>query len=174
MKIERKNYTIRPWRISDTENLARYADNIKIWNNVRDAFPHPYTTKDAEAFIGFTNRKLSIEDFAIEVDGHAVGGIGFVPQLDVERFSAEIGYWIGEPFWNRGIVTAVVKDLIDYIWAHTTIIRIFSPVYDFNTASQRVLEKAGFRRVGILEKAALKNGQLCDFHFFELVKPDHA
>lgn len=172
MEIKRDKYTIRPWRMSDAAALAEYADNINIWRNMRDGFPYPYTERDAAAFISMCEKMSPPTNFAIEIDGRAVGGVGYMPQTDVERFSAETGYWLAEPYWGRGIVTAVMKDLVDYVWAHTTIVRLYATIFGFNTASGRVLEKAGFRKVGILEKSAFKNGRFIDKILYEIVKKD--
>lgn len=166
-----KNYILREWKLSDKESLAKNANNINIWNNVRDHFPHPYMVEDAEQFI---NMVLSKEppriDFAIEIDGKVVGGIGIVLNSDVERISAEIGYWLGEEYWNRGIMTDVVKEMVDYTFSHLPIRKLYASVFDFNKASQRVLEKAGFEKEGVLRQAAIKNGQIIDFHYYGLIK----
>ena len=108
---------VRSWTNDDLASLVRYADNRKIWLNLRDRFPHPYTRRDGRDFIHLARSQRPETMFALEVDGEAAGGIGFVQHTDVERVSAEIGYWLGEPFWGRGIVTealvAVTKHAID-------------------------------------------------------------
>ena len=172
MEIKRDNYTIRPWRMSDAAGLAEYANNLHVWNNMRDGFPHPYSERDAVAFIAMCEKAVPPTNFAIVVNGRAVGGVGYFPQTDVERFSAETGYWLAEPYWGQGIVTAVMKDLVDYVWAHTTIVRLYAAIFGFNDASGRVLEKAGFRKVGILERAAFKNGRFIDKILYEIVKKE--
>lgn len=169
--IQRKNYLLRPWEAQDAVSLAEYANNMKIWKNVRDTFPHPYTLEDAREFIEFNGGLPYLQNFAIVVDGCAVGGLGFIPQSDVERFSAEIGYWIGEPFWNKGIITDAVSMLVNYIFANTDMIRLYASVYGYNTSSMRVLEKNKFRKVGIRLKAACKEGRMLDLHCYELLKP---
>ncbi len=125
---------------------------------------------DAVAFITMSTEADPVTNFAIEVDGAAVGGIGWVPHGDVERFSAEFGYWLAEPCWGRGIMTAVVNDFVEWVFENTDIIRLYAGIFAFNAASGRVLEKAGFRRVGTLEKAAFKNGRFVDKVLYELVK----
>lgn len=167
------DYSLRKWELSDIESLSQNANDIEIWNNVRDGFPHPYTTDDAKAFISSTTRKKRIEDFSIIVDNKAVGGIGFVPLTDVERLSAEIGYWIGRPYWNKGIVSSALNNVIEYIFKNTEIIRLFASTYEFNIASAKVLEKAEFRKVGILRKAAIKNDKIIDMYYYELLKEDY-
>ena len=172
MEIKRDRYTIRPWRMSDAADLAKFADNINVWNNMRDGFPHPYGESDAVAFISMCGKTVPPTNFAIEVDGQAVGGVGYMPQTDVERFSAETGYWLAEPYWGQGIVTGVMKDLVAYVWNNTEIVRLYATIFGFNAASARVLEKAGFKRVGILEKSAFKNGRFIDKILYEIVKKD--
>lgn len=164
-------YKLREWRPTDAESLAENANNINIWNNVRDYFPHPYTAKDGEEFIAMVlNKPKPVADFAIEVEGKAVGGIGIVLNADVERISVEIGYWLGERYWGRGIMTFVVKEMVDYTFASFPIIKIYAPVFDFNVPSQRVLEKAGFEKETVLKQAAIKNGNIIDLHYYGLIK----
>lgn len=158
-----KNYLLREWSLSDKISLAENANNINIWNNVRDYFPYPYTVEDGEQFINMVlSKEPPFTDFAIDVGGKAVGGIGIVLNPDVERISAEIGYWLGEYYWNRGIMTNVVKEMVDYAFSHFPIKKLYAPVFDFNRASQRVLEKAGFEKEAILKQAAIKNGKIID------------
>jgi RimJ/RimL family protein N-acetyltransferase len=104
-----KNFTLREWQISDVASLAENANNINIWNNVRDALPHPYSEKDGREYIEMVlSQPKPATLFAIVVDGKAVGSIGFFLRTDVERISAELGYFIGEKYWNKGIVTEAV------------------------------------------------------------------
>lgn len=170
IQIECDGFLLRPFVPEDARSVARYADNIRIWNNVRDQFPHPYKRTDADAFIAIASGKKTVQDFAIVIDGDAVGGIGYVPGTDIERVSAEVGYWLGEPYWGRGIMSAAVRAMAAHIFATTEIQRLFAPVFAHNTASMRVLEKAGFRQVGILRNAAVKNSQIIDLHYYELTK----
>lgn len=172
MEIKREKYTIRPWRMSDVPSLAEYANNINVWNNMRDGFPYPYGEEDAVAFISLCEKAHPQTNFTIEVDGRAAGGIGYLPQTDVERFSAEIGYWLAESYWGRGIVAAAMEDMVEYLWKNTEIVRLYATIFGFNDASARVLEKVGFRRVGVLEKSAFKNGRFIDKLLYEIVKKD--
>lgn len=167
---EKTEYTIRPWKITDSRRLTENANNINIWNNVRDQFPHPYSERDAKIFIQIAQSKKQIEDFAIVVNNEAVGGIGYVKGVDIERLNAEIGYWLGESYWGKGIISNALNDVIDYIFENTEIIRLFTSVFEYNKASVRVLEKNGFRKVGIQTKAALKNGKIFDMYSYELIK----
>jgi [ribosomal protein S5]-alanine N-acetyltransferase len=153
---------VRSWRSTDLESLVVHADNRNIWINLRDRFPHPYTRSDGRAFIR-TARKMQPETFfAIAVDGTAVGGIGFVLQGDVERVSAEIGYWLGERFWGRGIVTEALIAVTRYAIEQHNLTRLFAVPFAYNAASCRVLEKAGYTLEGRLRRSAIKDGVLVD------------
>lgn len=169
MKIEKAKFTLRPWEPEDYLSLAIYANDLNVWSTVRDQFPHPYSEQDAKDFIALATGKERTEDLTIVIGGQAVGGVGFVPQTDVERYSAEIGYWLGSPYHGRGIMTEVVTAFSEYIFDNTEFFRLFAPVFGNNPASQRVLEKAGYRKVGILHKAAVKKGHVLDMHYYELV-----
>lgn len=136
---------------------------------MRDAFPHPYTEADAEAFIAGASSGRNWA-YAIEVDGEAAGGIGIHRREDVERYSAEIGYWLGEAFWGRGIATAAVQTLSQYILRNTEIFRIYAHVYAWNPASMRVLEKAGFEREAILRRSVVKDGVVLDRALYALTR----
>ena len=164
--------TLRTWRAADAASLAVNADDIMLWNNVRDFFPHPYTLGDAREFIAVAAGKSCPVDFAVVVGGRAVGGVGFVPGTDVERFGAEIGYWPGSRYRGRGIMTAAVGRAVEWMFANTPIIRIFAAVYATNPASQRVLAKAGFRHVGTFRRAFFKNGAFVDGCCYELLKDE--
>lgn len=152
---------IRPWTKRDAHSLARYANNRSIWLNLTDAFPHPYALSNARAFI---EKASASEDLllAIEVQGDAVGGIGLHSQRDVGRLSAEIGYWLGEPFWSRGIVTEAVTALTDYAFDSLGLLRVYARVFEWNLASMRVLEKAGYALEGRLKMAVTKDGKTID------------
>ena len=166
-----QHFELREWRLSDAASLAENANKINIWNNVRDYFPHPYSEEDGKQFINMVSGKPKpAVDFAIVLDGKAVGGIGIVPQKDVERISAEIGYWLGESYWNRGIVTEAVKQMVTYAFVNFPLQKIYAPVFDFNIASQKVLQKAGFECEAILKQAAVKNGKIIDLHYYSLLK----
>ena len=188
--METQNFELREWQLSDAKSLAEHANNINIWNSVRDYFPHPYLEEDGKHFIEMVLNnphpmrrtvigQMPIEffsdlqppmDFAIVVDGNAVGGIGIVPQKDVERITAEIGYWLGEKYWNRGIMSEAVKRMVKYAFANFELQKLYAPVFDFNIASQKVLQKAGFEREAILKQAAIKNGKIIDMHYYSLFK----
>lgn len=170
MIISKKlNYILRTWQESDAESLACQLNNKKIWDNCRDALPYPYKLEDAQAFIQIIRQKEGVHDFCIEVNGKAVGNIGFMPESDVQRFNAEVGYLIGEPYWNQGIMTEALQDAIRYYFENTPIVRVFAFVFEHNAASMRVLEKAGFNKTGIMRKAIYKNECFLDAHYYELL-----
>lgn len=147
---------------SDIPKMAAYANNKKVFDNVRDAFPHPYSLEDAKSFIAMTERQDQKTIFAIEYRGEYAGNIGLHLASDVYRKSAELGYFIGEPLWNKGIATKAVRLLTEWGFNNLDIVRIFTGVFAFNKASQRVLEKCGYTREAIFRKAVFKNGAFCD------------
>lgn len=162
MRLDAGSCLIRPWRHDDLEALVRHANNRHVWLTLRDQFPHPYTRADGEAWLAYTAKQQTVTNFAIEVDGEAAGGIGVAPQPDVHRRSAEVGYWLGEAFWNRGIMTAALRTFTAYAFDEYDLLRIFAGVFSTNPASMRVLEKAGYTREGILKKSVVKDGQVLD------------
>lgn len=153
---------IRSWTADDVDSLATYANNRKIWMNLRDAFPYPYTKRDAREFIYAVRQRSPETTFAIEVDGQAIGSIGFVLRSDVERVSAEIGYWIAEPFWGRGITTEALKAVTAHAVSAHGLTRIYALPFAWNIASCRVLEKAGYFLEARLRRSAIKNGKITD------------
>jgi RimJ/RimL family protein N-acetyltransferase len=154
--------TVRSWKTNDAVSLAEQANNRKIWLNLRDRFPHPYTRKDAAAFIAYARAMTPETLFAIDVEDKAVGGIGFFLQTDVERVSAEIGYWLGEPFWGRGIATDALSAVTQYGIAHYRLTRVFALPFAHNEASCRVLEKCGYALEGRLRRSIIKDGVIQD------------
>ncbi|MDD4108591.1 MAG: GNAT family N-acetyltransferase [Prolixibacteraceae bacterium] len=161
---------LRPLREDDKYRMAELANNEKISINLRDGFPYPYTIEDAENFIrtAMSNKPASI--FAIEYGNVYVGNIGLHKESDVYRKSAELRYFIGEPYWNKGITTKAAKLICNYGFRELDIVRIHSGVFEYNHASQKVLEKCGFKKEGIMEKAVWKNGKLCNEIRYALLK----
>jgi [ribosomal protein S5]-alanine N-acetyltransferase len=155
-------YTIRDWRKGDAASIAEYANNKKVWINLRDAFPHPYTLEDAEAFLSKVMRMEPRTYFAIASNREAIGSIGLMPGNDVHRFTAELGYWLAEPFWGNGIMTKAVRALSEYAFDELGLHRIFAKPYTTNAASARVLEKSGFTLEGIIRAAVFKDGRILD------------
>ena len=150
--------TVRSWRKSDVDSLVAHADNINIARHLRDRFPHPYTRQDGRAFLKYAIASGDPTNLAIEVEGTAVGAIGYVPGRDVERFSAEIGYWLGESMWGRGIVTEALMLTTEYAFTQMNVLRMFALPFADNVGSIRVLEKAGYTQEGLLRSSAVKYG----------------
>jgi len=165
---------IREWQIEDAENLASVINNKKIQDNLRDGIPYPYTVENAKEYI--TSMLSADKDetyaFAITVDDKAIGSIGVFRCNNIHFRSAEMGYYIAESYWGKGIGTSAVKQTCKYIFDHTNIIRIFAEPFDYNTASCHILEKAGFQCEGILRKNAIKNGVILDMKMYALIKED--
>ena len=153
---------VRSWRPGDAASIVEHANNRKVWLNLRDRFPHPYTSRDARAFLKSVLAARPETNFAIDVDGAAVGGIAFHVQSDVERVGAELGYWLGEKFWGRGIATAAVRAVTEHALATPGLLRVFALPFAHNRASVRVLEKAGFTLEGVLRSSAIKDGHVLD------------
>ena len=173
MIFANNHFELREWQLSDAASIAENLNDIRIWNCVPDFFPHPYLEEDGKQFIeSCLSKPKPAIDFAIVVNGKAVGSIGIVPQNDCYRITAEIGYCIGVNYWNKGIVTEAVKQMVNYAFAHLPVVKIFAPVLDFNIASQKVLEKAGFEREVILKQAAIKNDKIVDMHYFSIIKQE--
>lgn len=170
MRLELSQCVLRPWHRDDVAALVRHANNRNIWRNVRDRFPHPYTQEDAELWVSLANNNPYEPALAIEVNGEAVGGIGLIFGHDIDRRSAEIGYWLSEEYWGRGITTEAVQALTQYAFAHFDLARIWACVFEWNPSSMRVLEKAGFVREGILRKAATKDRQTIDVVMYAMTR----
>ena len=163
---------IREWRIEDSTNLANMLNNIKIMDNLRDGLPYPYTEKDAEEYINamLSADKTKTYAFAITLDDVAIGSIGVFRCENIHSQTAEMGYYIGEPYWGKGYGTSTIRQVCDYIFNNTDIIRIFAEPFAYNTASCRVLEKAGFEFEGTLRSNAVKNGKVIDMRMYALIK----
>lgn len=154
--------TIRSLVADDAASLARYANNRKVWLNLRDRFPHPYGIEHAQEFIEEAGKGDPESLFAIEVDGEVVGSVGLFLREDVERCSAELGYWLGEEFWARGIASAVVAAVTDWALGNLPLTRIYAIPYADNAASCHILEKCGYVLEGRMRCSAFKDGRLLD------------
>jgi len=163
---------IRSWKMEDANDLALALNNKKVLDNLRDGLPYPYTASDAAEYI---NAMINADGdktyaFAIISDNKVVGSIGAFRQENIHSRSAEVGYYIAEPYWGRGIGTSAVNQICDFIFSNTDIIRIFAGPFAHNVASCRILEKAGFSFEGTLRKNAVKNGAILDMNMYSLVK----
>lgn len=165
--------TIRKWKLSDAADLAAALSNKKIQDNLRDGLPYPYTKQDGEDFI---SAMLAADEndtfaFAITVEDKAVGSIGVFRQENIHRQTAEMGYYIAEAYWGRGIMTGAVRQTCEYVFAKSDIMRIYAEPFAYNAASCRVLEKAGFQYEGTLRNNAVKNGRVLDMKMYALLSP---
>lgn len=156
------DFILRPWEISDTNNLVLYANNENIARFMTNQFPHPFTLEHAQAFINNATQHQPTKIFAITVNNQAVGGIGIHPQADIYCNNAELGYWLAQPFWGQGIATKAIKQMVDYGFKTFNINRIYARPYGNNIASQKVLQKAGFMLEATLQNTILKNEVLLD------------
>ena len=164
--------TLRPWRPGDEPSLERYANNRNVSRNLRDRFPYPYTATDAKEWIAFAAALTPpVQHFAIVVDGNAAGGISVEPGEGERRRSAEVGYWLGEPLWGRGIATTALRAITEYGFETFDVCRLEAGVFAWNPASARVLEKAGYTLEGRARLAVIKDGQMTDRLLYALVRP---
>lgn len=147
-------------RLQDAHDLVELANDWEIAKNLRDAFPHPYTLADAEGYLGRCESGVIPQSFAITIDDRLVGGCGLKLREDIERCSAEIGYWIGKPYWGRGLTTAAVRAVTAHAFENLGLLRVYALPFEENLASARVLEKAGYLREGLLRNAAIKKGRV--------------
>jgi RimJ/RimL family protein N-acetyltransferase len=162
MQLTLERCTIRPWRLNDADSLARHANNRKVWIALRDLFPHPYTIEDAHTFLKSVINSEPVTLFCFEVNKAAVGGIGIRIGTDVHRRTAELGYWLSQEFWRRGIMSEAVGAFTEFCFEHFQLRRIFAEPFANNAASARVLEKAGFALEGRLKNNVLKDAKLLD------------
>jgi [ribosomal protein S5]-alanine N-acetyltransferase len=162
---------VRRWRTTDAGPLVRHANDPAVARQLRDRFPHPYTASDAVAFLRMTAAERDASNLAIEVAGEAAGGIGFVQGTDVERYSAEIGYWLGAQYWGRGIMSEALALVTAYAFESRNLLRLYALPFADNAASVRVLEKAGYTREGLLRASAVKFGTPRDQLLYGVVNP---
>jgi ribosomal-protein-alanine N-acetyltransferase len=172
MAVRLPDPPLRPFRPEDAASIVRHADDYEVWRFLRDRFPHPYTQGDAEAWIAFTSIQEPPLHFAIDLEGEAVGGIGIIPGTDVDRVSAEVGYWLGRAVWGRGLATRALASLTAFAFHSFTFTRLFATPFAFNAASIRVLEKAGWVREGVLRRAVVKEGRITDLLIYAMTRPD--
>lgn len=163
--------TIRRWQYDDLGNLVFNANNINVWNNVRNYFPHPYTEENGKAWLEKVVEPEPVINMAIDVDGEAAGGIGLILNGDVYIKSAEIGYWLGESFWGKGVATEAVRQMTEYAFYYFDLVRIYAEVFESNKASMRVLEKNGYYLEGVRRKAVFKNEKLMDDYIWVKLRP---
>lgn len=167
--ITGEEFILRPFRLTDKKFLAKYANNKNIADNLRDRFPHPYTEEGAEWFINFVlSDNDPVKKFIIEINNEAAGAIGISPGEDVYRLNAEIGYWLGEEHWGKGIMTAVIKTTAKYVFENLGIKRIYATPFATNIGSVKALEKAGFIKEATIRNGVIKNNKILDYYIYSL------
>lgn len=171
-EVMEMEFTIRKWKNSDAESVAKYANNEKVAENLRNAFPYPYTLEDAKAYVsdcverGDERRLVR----AIEVGGEAVGSIGIFLGNDIAEKGAELGYWLAEKYWRKGIVSSAVRQLCEEAFETFDLVRIYAEPFSCNEGSCGVLEKAGFTFEGTMRSSAYKNGKVMDQSMYSLLR----
>jgi RimJ/RimL family protein N-acetyltransferase len=156
--------TLREWKRSDADALAAIANNKKIWDNVRDRLPYPYKKKDAKEWLELVKKQKTVTTFCIEVDGNLAGSIGVTLKDDVYRKTVELGYFIAEEYWGRGIATEAIRQMVSYVRKEFDIVRIYAEVFEYNKGSMKALEKNGFYLECIRKRGAFKNNVVLDDH----------
>src|SRR5437868_1614384 len=164
-------FTLRPWKMEDLGSLVKYANNFEIAKFLTDRFPHPYTEESGKMFIESATNDFPFNIFAIDIGGEASGGIGLHLQNDIYSKNAELGYWLAQPYWGKGITTSAVKQMVQYGFDTWDISRIFARPFGTNKGSQKVLEKAGFTLEGKFEKTLFKNGEYVDELIYAIRRP---
>lgn len=172
MSLPAFDISVRPLRKGDQEDLSANANDLDIWNNVRDSFPFPYTVEDAENWIALNLRNKITHHFGITVNDHVVGGIGVTPGEDIYRYSAEIGYWLGKNYRGNGIASKALMLVLPYYFNELGLHRIYAGVMAENTLSAAVLTRCGFRQEALIRQNIFKNGRFHDEVVFSLLKTD--
>jgi RimJ/RimL family protein N-acetyltransferase len=173
MRIETDSFALRQWKDDDAERLFIIANNKKIYDNLRDAFPHPYSIEDAKKYISsFKEGNERAIVFAIEMDGKIIGNIGAFFKDDVYRKNTEIGYYLAEEYWGNGIMTKAIRTIVKYLFDSFDIIRIYAEPFARNTGSRKSLEKAGFRLEAVLKKNIIKNEVIEDSCVYAILKEE--
>lgn len=167
------NIVLRPFTLNDIKSITRHANNRLIAENLRDRFPHPYTEMDAIQFIQIVSNSHPTTEFAIDIDGEAIGAAGILLKEDVYRQNGEIGYWISQDFWGKGIGTWVVGELVRKAFDEFKLHRVYAEVFEKNIASARILEKNGLIKEATLKNAIIKNGSLQNLLIFSIINPNH-
>jgi ribosomal-protein-alanine N-acetyltransferase len=169
-RIDGDGFALRPWSASDADDLVFHANDVQVAQSLGERFPNPYTLDDAHFFIAHALHLSNEKTWAIEINGVASGGIGVHPGEGVERYSAELGYWLGRAYWGDGIATAAVRALIPHALRELRLYRLQARVFDDNPASMRVLERCGFIREAVLRRLVVKHGRLLDMHIYAITR----
>ena len=170
MRIELSKSAIRSLRMSDAPSVVKHGNNFNVWINLTDRFPHPYTLIHAYAWLKQHVGIAPETSFAIEVEGAYAGEIGFLPLQGEHRLCAEIGYWLGEEYWGLGIATEAVRAMTEYLFVKHNLVRLHAHVFEWNSASIRVLEKCGYIREAVLRRSVIKNERIIDEMLYAFVR----
>ncbi|HPG10175.1 MAG TPA: GNAT family protein [Chitinophagaceae bacterium] len=163
-------FILRKWEVDDLDSLVEYANNYKIAKNLMNVFPHPYTAEDGIRFIETNSRQEPVQVFAITINNKACGAIGIFPQYDIMCKNAELGYWLAEPYWGNGIITKAIEQMVEYAFNTWNINRVYARPFGSNIASQKALEKAGFKLEAKMEKTIFKFGEYEDEYIYAIRK----
>ncbi len=172
MQISFDEYMIRSYKTSDKDSLVKYANNYNIARYLRNTFPNPYTKEDADRWINFVINQNPELNFAIATGDEIFGGIGIIPQNDIYMYSAEIGYWLAEPFWGKGIATKALITMTKFIFNKFSFVRLYAGVFEGNESSKKVLEKAGYKYEGLLRKAVYKEDKFLNQNMYAILKDE--
>jgi [ribosomal protein S5]-alanine N-acetyltransferase len=172
MFLQFEKYQIREFQLNDADAIVKNANNIEVSKYMRDSFPYPYAKENAVQWINFVKKNYSNLSFAISDESEVIGGIGAVPQTDVHRFSAEVGFWLGQLHWNKGIISKALPVFCNYLFTNFNFNRLFANVFEGNEASKKVLEKTGFVLEGAMRKSVFKGNKFVDHHIYGLLKED--
>ncbi len=172
MILQINGYKIREFQNNDVETLVKQANDVEVSKYMRDSFPYPYTQENAVEWINFVKKNYSSLFFAIADENELLGGIGAVPQTDVHRFSAEIGFWLGKHSWNKGIISKALPVFCNYLFTNFNFNRLIANVFEGNEASRKILEKTGFVLEGTQRKSVFKNNRFVNHYIYGLLKED--
>jgi RimJ/RimL family protein N-acetyltransferase len=172
VKIPIGEYFVRSFELTDKASLVKYASNYKVAKNLRDSFPFPYKESNAEEWLIFACNQNPEYNFAIADTKELIGGIGLAPQDDVNQFSVEIGYWLAEQFWGRGIATNALRTITHYTFKNFNFNRIFASVFEGNKASEKVLQKNGYKKEATLRKSVYKKGKFLNQYIYAILREE--
>ncbi len=172
MMIRCNKCILRKWKSTDLENMVENANNYNVACNLRDAFPYPYTVEDGKEWIEFARNEEWGYYFAITVNNKAIGGIGLIVGKDIERKSSEVGYWLGEDYWGKGIVSSALNGIVEFAFNDLKLERIFAVPLEHNIASRRVLDKNGFALEGILRNSVIKSGKMYNQALYAIIREE--
>ena len=172
LEIGLRGWCLSAWRPTDAPALAQHANNVNVWRWMSDGFPHPYTLAIAEHWVRQGHIEFGGDHWAIAFEGVAVGGCGIAPRAGPEHGVAEVGWWLGEPYWGRGVVSRVARLLVEHALNNPTITRIVAPIHAGNERSMAVARRAGLQLEAVQHGGAVKDGRVIDRHLFVATRRD--